>query len=454
MTYAITISIGPVQGFISTARKTRDLWAGSHILSELSKAAARAALGQGVTLIFPPCANDAELDEANSIANIIVGTVDADSPDDVQRLVDNIKASVHDSWRNNFVEKVKRWLEARHLWQYINNDPPNAQNNGNPKGRWDVQTNPEDFIEFCAAWTPVAGENEIVAVKRTAQIMAGRKNCREFFCSPDADEGAPKSSLDGARATVLTENLVTSREDQYVEKRETLMLQVGERLDAIGLIKRLLWVIDNPTERYLSLFDIAIHRQLETLMTDDPQAANLLCQQRPEGVNRFRVALSDSLDELGKRSNKLASQTDQVQKSVGKKLQNLVADVREEGLYVAILLADGDKMGATLDQLENAKSRRAFSRSLAKFSQGGLDIVEARSGELIYAGGHDVLAILPVDEALDCAKELHERFGDAMGEYAENEEDRPTLSAGLAIVHYKEPLEDALNIARDLERIA
>jgi CRISPR-associated protein Cmr2 len=39
--YLLALSIGPVQNFIAAARRTRDLWFGSHVLSEISKAAAR-----------------------------------------------------------------------------------------------------------------------------------------------------------------------------------------------------------------------------------------------------------------------------------------------------------------------------------------------------------------------------------------------------------------------------
>jgi CRISPR-associated protein Cmr2 len=40
MNYLISIALGPVQDFISTARRSRDLWFGSWLLSELSKAVA------------------------------------------------------------------------------------------------------------------------------------------------------------------------------------------------------------------------------------------------------------------------------------------------------------------------------------------------------------------------------------------------------------------------------
>ena len=38
--WLLAISIGPVQEFIAAARKTRDLWFGSTMLSEVARAAA------------------------------------------------------------------------------------------------------------------------------------------------------------------------------------------------------------------------------------------------------------------------------------------------------------------------------------------------------------------------------------------------------------------------------
>jgi len=40
MKYLLICSIGPVQDFIATARRSRDLWYGSWMLSELAKSAA------------------------------------------------------------------------------------------------------------------------------------------------------------------------------------------------------------------------------------------------------------------------------------------------------------------------------------------------------------------------------------------------------------------------------
>ncbi|HOV82716.1 MAG TPA: type III-B CRISPR-associated protein Cas10/Cmr2 [Methanothrix sp.] len=53
VSYLYVLSIGPVQDFIAAARRTRDLWFGSHLLSEISKAAARSVAEAGGDLIFP-----------------------------------------------------------------------------------------------------------------------------------------------------------------------------------------------------------------------------------------------------------------------------------------------------------------------------------------------------------------------------------------------------------------
>ena len=49
--HLLLVTLGPVQDFIAQARRTRDLWYGSHMLSELGRAAARALVGGDAQLI-------------------------------------------------------------------------------------------------------------------------------------------------------------------------------------------------------------------------------------------------------------------------------------------------------------------------------------------------------------------------------------------------------------------
>ena len=98
--YLMEIAIGPVQVFIASARKLRDLWFGSLLLSELSKAVARAAAhhaGQGnISFIFP--AVDAfsadghinsELEKFSplSVANKILMLVSTEDPAGFAKLI-------------------------------------------------------------------------------------------------------------------------------------------------------------------------------------------------------------------------------------------------------------------------------------------------------------------------------------------------------------------------------
>src|SRR5207249_2516274 len=95
-------------------------------------------------------------------------------------------------------------------------------------------------------------------------------------------------------------------------------------------------------------------------------------------------------------------------------------------------------------------------------------VVKRHHGTLIYAGGDDVLALLPTSAALACARELRLAFsgqpdvngGADRGYYRKDGQDllmmgpKATLSAGLAIVHSKEDLRFALEQVRRAERQA
>jgi CRISPR-associated protein Cmr2 len=108
----------------------------------------------------------------------------------------------------------------------------------------------------------------------------------------------------------------------------------------------------------------------------------------------------------------------------------------------------------------------AISEALTNFAMRiAPGIVSRYRGELIYAGGDDVLALLPTETAIACAEELQRAFrgihGDGSPGYVlESGRDRlvmgpcATLSAGIAVVHHKEDLRVALDLAREAEREA
>src|SRR4051794_31578682 len=72
----LIVTLGPIQDFIAAARRSRDLWFGSWLLSELSKATARALAEEcGLeALVFPGILEPKELQPGTlaSVANKIV----------------------------------------------------------------------------------------------------------------------------------------------------------------------------------------------------------------------------------------------------------------------------------------------------------------------------------------------------------------------------------------------
>lgn len=156
-------------------------------------------------------------------------------------------------------------------------------------------------------------------------------------------------------------------------------------------------------------------------------------------------------------------------------------DPRKRSRYYAVLMMDGDRMGEWLsgglspkvgevihEKLaawlaahgsgEALELRRPVSPALHMAISGALnefavrlvlEIVGRHQGEVVYSGGDDVLAILPVHTCLQCAQELREAFAsdEVLGE-------RATASAGLVIAHYKEDLRLVLHEAREAEKAA
>ncbi len=128
------------------------------------------------------------------------------------------------------------------------------------------------------------------------------------------------------------------------------------------------------------------------------------------------------------------------------KLQQIYKELENTpGTFYAILLMDGDSLGKLFSE---AKDPNQISKNLGKFAKGVPDTVEKYEGKLIYAGGDDVLAILPITKVLDCASKIQESYQQILGTQA-------TISAGIVMTHHKLPLRVALQEAHhQLDEVA
>ena len=127
--------------------------------------------------------------------------------------------------------------------------------------------------------------------------------------------------------------------------------------------------------------------------------------------------------------------------------------------------ADRVKSGLNARRHVGPALHAAISEALANFALHFVSkIVKQHQGELIYAGGDDVLALLPTSTALACAGQLYGTFRENWKDVDKDDKtrgpkcllmgSRATLSAGIAVVHYQEDLRFALEQARAAEKAA
>lgn len=114
--------------------------------------------------------------------------------------------------------------------------------------------------------------------------------------------------------------------------------------------------------------------------------------------------------------------------------------------WLAVLHMDGDQMGKLLGTQKGDNAHGLLSQKLSRFSQAVARLIP-HPGELVYAGGDDVLALLPLSTVLQTANQIRLKFKEIVG-------DEATISAGIAIMGVKTPLESALESARLAEHMA
>ena len=413
--------------FIAAARRTRDLWLGSHLLSEISRSVAKAVLEKQGVLIFPSVDDENTLRQVDNVANVILAEIETSEPEKVATLA---KAAAQARWLE-FAQEAKRDC-----------------NGAIDEVRWKEQV--DDVIEFFAAWVPcTANYSEDRA--RVMRLLAGRKNCKDFFPAI-GHAGIPKSSLDGQRESVLKKD-PDARSERFKARAR---VREGEQLDVVGLVKRLA----GGQQSYPSVSRVAadpwirgnVAQLVPVLAACEKLAENreILRPMDTKKYPQFSAFPFEGTIVYANRHHELEFDDDVAEAQLGplKSALNSV-NAPEPAPYLAVLVADGDKMGAALSKLESSAEHRAFSTALAGFAVQAKKIVQEQNGFLVYAGGDDVVAFLPVDKAVKCARELHDAFGKALNAYGS-----PTLSVGIAIGHFLENLEDLLEYGRAAERAA
>lgn len=444
-------SVGPVQDFIATARRTLDLTYGSDLLSRVARAAA-AAVPAEAELVLP----SAKALERPGVPNKILVALRAGA--DPRR----VGEAMGDAARNEVIE------EARRVFDWVTSESPVI---ARELRRQDALEQLKDLLEITWASTPLTPGAFQAARRRVEHLLAATK-AQRAFASPRAWAGdRPKSSLDGAREAVI--DLRPKREGEGRSARADARRRLGmleqEVLCGVGLLKRAAPRWDPDKQRIPSVSAQAAHAFLEaarvTPGAQEAWSAYLdALPQRPSPELRVGLPLIGKYDPHLLYPSRIHERHEDPadQRAAERALRTFLAQVgtplvREPGTYYAILQADGDRMGAVLDQAESAEVLQQVGDLLVNFSGQVQAIVAALGGSLVYAGGDDVLAFLPVENAMDAAARLRALYTAEVTTPASalvKTTFRTTLSVGIAIVHHLEPLSEALEHARAAEKAA
>jgi CRISPR-associated protein Cmr2 len=328
-------------------------------------------------------------------------------------------------------------------------------------------------------------------VELLGRLMAAQRALRplpEYNPLPDAQGRWPgKCSLLGTYEQLGPAGREESREfwEAVAERAvvEGARVRPGERLCAVSLVKRHAWAAHLAGELGRNVGELRY-----------PDTATVAARLWLDGVN---IDPKDYDNWSGQWLHwSRPDQGDEGEEQVPRPLWQRIREARQEQAppaYYAILMLDGDHMGRWLrgarapavrevlhprlvnyfenlsPQAQHALDARrpfgpalhaALSEALTNFALHFVpDIVDRHSGTLIYAGGDDVLALLPTEKALACAAELRQTYRQSWMADGQKRDrlvmgERATASAGLAVVHYKEDLRLALQAAREAEKQA
>ena len=475
-------SLGPVQSFIAQARRTRDFWAGSFLLSWLSAVAMKAVLAQDNNnkIIFPEADKDYLL--------WLEGTITANHPPEHGSVPSRFKALVNDDFKpENVVNAVNQ------AWQALADKvyQGDLANTG-------VKTQKIWNGQVAAFW-----EMNWVITKDIddSSALDVRKNWRSYLPPDEAgvkcmmmDGWQELSGADRPNAEALKMFWKTLRDEG--NKGMKTDLRPNEYLCAIGFIKRrfvryfeAVNVADMPNGWTLTGWQVKAGRPsvaymaavhwLEAVLKEAAKNEGVSYQLRRFRYKAFRLTKGqynewdsqiDCLKPYAKHRKWLAldgnvffqsalenaniyedqTQAQQVLKEL-KALQKLMPGLQPATPFYAVLMMDGDSLGK---QMSDPDKQRTITQGLKNFTDGVPKLVAENNGFLIYAGGDDVLAVLPLEDALPCALAIREKYECVFVglNKLKAEENRVSTSISAAIVFapVKMPLIKVLKEAHDL----
>ena len=493
-TFQFTLS--PVQGFVSQARRTRDFWAGSFILSWLSSAAIASIQKQKGDIQFPvpdegylrhlygeATAHDT-YPQQGSIPNRFMA-VTAQEPGDyhpewvTQAVQAAWKALADTVWHNDLADVAGSATSA--IWQrqvgsfwemsWVMAEEGSAANLLDRRKNWRDTVSPSEPGHKCMM---MDGWQELSGVEHTRLV-----DVRQFWDQlvRSGKAGMATDLSEGEQLCAMA--FIKRRFARYfADVKVTLPGNLGEifgwpvpsAVPSVSFVAAAPWLAQvleqapiealrdwNQAASAIASYSELAHVQGEDAFEIDIRCVSeAACNRQSEGLQRRWAGLDGQLyfpsalqnERLfPKPKNSKENPALEVLKHLGR-LRDAAGVQDLPSPYYAILLMDGDQLGKHMGDKDK---QTPISTALNQFTHGAGDIVRKHNGFLIYAGGDDVLALLPLENALDAAAALQADYKAAFAKHSPaGKPIDSTLSGAIEFVHIRTPLTRVLKDAHQL----
>jgi CRISPR type III-B/RAMP module-associated protein Cmr3 len=508
MSHLLAFHLGPVQDFIATARRTQDWWMGSWLLSHLTRKAIEIAQQKGASLVLP-MELVGSLDPAIAdTPNHFFARIGDAHPAEVAREVElGVRCEwwlIHRKVKSELFDHVANDLWTRQLevfleiyWAVMRDDSTKEARN-RAYDALDARKRLRDFAcaeephlkcslcglrqelsgktsvgEARAWWQRLVDGNRgrlrvpedgserlcgVCAVKRSA-LRAGALRPRL-----DKDDGHFPSTSNVAVAPFKRRLLETARGQieltihfNVLERHLCIPAQIDE-FCLPGLAAVTSPLSPNVRKKLLTFDGDLFFTELfteERIREEFPGALSAILKA---GATEIDVT-EEELLEL--EPGFVAQQIGRAATSLRALFRAVRSDEPEKHIalpskYFSVLKLDGDRMGAFFSGTSEGLAQD-LSQRLSKFSHDEAPAIVARhSGRLVYAGGDDAMALLPLVEVLPCARTLQEEFRRAVNGVGVTPPGLtlPTPSIGIVIAHHTAPLDGVLLAVQLTEKAA
>lgn len=449
-------AIGPVQSFVAAARRTRDLWGGSYLLSLLVAETVAAVVDLPATRFLLPSQRVLEEDPLVVVCRSRRDGTSA--PEALPRyagLPNHVRLTVEPGQATAVATAMT--AAARSLWDELAEGVWRsfvAPAGAGPATRaiWERQ------VQSCweISWTAGPEGSGLLARRKLwrSHLLPAEPGDR-CMVQPEWQELSGELSSTGRAARERQSRFWAALRARTGD----LDLRTDERLSAPVLVKRL-WTRIRPSplpvlpdvQRWASTYQLAVAPWMEDALREQRPLADDLVRALP-GVRRGEesLLLRRSLEglaghDLARLDPELLFDDETARArapEVLPLLHQLYVVLGPPSRFFAVVLADGDRLGRAAREV----GAGPVSAAIARFAGSVRELAGTHHAVVVYAGGDDVLAFAPVRGALAFVEELARAYDDAF-----RCEGIPgaTLSAAVVFAHARDQLTTTLHAARAL----